>query len=273
MLSALYDRGGDLDDRFAERLVEAWIKLTNKKVRKPWPFGVLQAFRKGSFYDSSPLRKYLTAIVDGDALWDSTIDGYIAAVDVTSGDLEHVALTGHYRERNPVDWIMRSAAFPLGLSVEKDPSGHLYLDGGLREISAADVLVDAGCTAIYVFHCTPAGLSVYDEGTRMDRLGMRCLSILTDEVRKNDLARLKATCHAKGIALKEFFPETSFGDSLDFDEDLNRRRIVYGQSYMRRVMHSEGILKHRPHVVSGVSVGAVNAAAICMWGRSADTSV
>lgn len=232
--------------------VEFWKELSNKDVKESWFLGILRGFFKGSAYSSDPLRKYLEARVDHERLRRSKTTFKTGAVNISTGESKVVTLTGNSTDiPEAVDWVMRSAAFPLGLTVEESPNGDLWLDWGLREITPIRTVIKSGCEQIWALVTYPdAPMSRYDKGKRMDRLGMRCLDILIDEVQKGDIEGVRAwneaiaagskNCHDKKfIDLHLIQPYKKYpGDSLDFDPKLNAERYEIGYESAKRYLAS-----------------------------------
>lgn len=235
-------------------LYDLWMDLDNSKVRDSWFLGLLRGFFKGSRYDSAPLKKFLDKHINIELLRETPLYFEVGAVNVTSGKSDSAAVTGAYMQHNwVVDWLMRSSAFPLGLTPVKDAQNQIWLDWGLRDITPLNTAINMGCEQIWVLQCSrPGNLGEYTGGTRMDKLGMRCIDILIDEIHQNDLSGAKAwnaaikagsdECKGKWlINLHVIQPWCDPpGDSLDFSPELNAKRYQIGQESAFRYLESLG---------------------------------
>ncbi|SNT14939.1 NTE family protein [Sphingomonas laterariae] len=103
-----------------------------------------------SFYDSSPLRQTLDALVDWDLLNDGPVRLSVGAVDVESGNFEYFDTRGPHARRIDARHIMASGALPPGLPpVEID--GRWYWDGGLVSNTPLSYVLDTQHADMLVF--------------------------------------------------------------------------------------------------------------------------
>lgn len=236
----------------AAKLKDLWMDLNNDMIRKRWRFGILRGFFKGSKYDSSALREYLTGKIKVEALRESRLKLVVGAVNVSTGQPEIALLTGKDvpNAKYAIDWVMRSSAMPMGLSPEYDEKKQMYLDWGLREITPVVQVRKMGADKIYVLQCGGDGISPYDEGSRMDKLALRCVDIMSNETKLDDLRAVEAW----NAAIRASSPEAAGkhlidytiiqpleklpGDSLDFSPELVRARYDIGYRSAIKILNS-----------------------------------
>lgn len=100
-----------------------------------------------SFYDTTPLRQTLDALIDWDLLNDGPVRVSVGAVDVDSGNFRYFDTA---TERLDARHIMASGALPPGLPpVEID--GRCYWDGGLVSNTPLSHVLDTQVADLLVF--------------------------------------------------------------------------------------------------------------------------
>lgn len=171
----------------AAQLVNLWSKLETKDIYQRWkPFGKWHALWRPSFYDSSPLNKLIKKNIFLEKIRKSKKHVSVGTVSLNSGKYHII----NQDNNNFIDYVIGSASFPGMLSpVEID--GHLWSDGGVKEISPLRTAIDMGATEIDVIITSPEKrVKLFiDKPTTIDIL-KRAIDLSTDKIMANDIEKV-----------------------------------------------------------------------------------
>jgi predicted acylesterase/phospholipase RssA len=182
--------------------------LSTDNIYKRWkPWGSLSGlFNKTSFYDSEPLRNFITKNINTHNIRASGRQLRIGTTHLQPAQAKRAGITNYvvYDENYPdlLKAIMASSAYaPLFEPVELE--GNLVIDGGTQTVTPIKSAIDADATVIDVLICYPTYL-VYPPSKKLNALNL-CMYVIdlmlnrltwTDIDRTEDINRLVKAGHA-----------------------------------------------------------------------------
>ncbi|MBZ6379886.1 hypothetical protein B5C34_13735 [Pacificimonas flava] len=180
---------GAAQDRITD-LRETWLALKgDSSVYRKRPLGMVGAFLFGrnSLYDAAPIRERIRDFHDQAALEAAGKGLSVGTVNLRTGELTYV------NETTPdlAEWTIASAAVPATYQPLVDTEGDQWVDGGVRDITPLGAVLARRPKAVLVILAqnrrlgAGAGKAPYDG---ILDIGLRAVSILTDEVFQNDIA-------------------------------------------------------------------------------------
>jgi len=190
-----------------QELEEFWMGIKgNSSIFKEWCLGKMAGLWKGGMVNPAPLEKLLRSNVNPERLKKSGVKLRVGAVNLKTGLYKYVTET----QENIIEWIMASAAEP-GAFPPRWIDGDPWTDGGVRDVTpVSDVLADNPDHIDVVLTSLKDGSPGTEDPEKMKNvayLGLRCASLLSDEVWVNDLALIppewksKVTIYAPKVPL------------------------------------------------------------------------
>jgi predicted patatin/cPLA2 family phospholipase len=170
-----------------------------------------------SLYDSSPLKHLVNKYYNRNRTLISGKKLIVGAVNWKYGKYEIAT------ELNPDihKWILASSAFPLFLDNIKI-NDLWYTDGGIRDTLPLADAINAGATEVDVVLASPLQVAKDDNLPCLTDQLMRVLSVMCNEVLKNDLIDI-ARLHPE-VKIRVFLPEKPLiKNALNF----NRKELRY----------------------------------------------
>lgn len=201
---------------FAQGVEACWDrfrKTTTKDVytkSKLWPLSLLW---QRSLFDDAPLARMIAENIDPQWLGDSDVTFKCSAVSLNDGSYR---VFSSKRDGEVIlDAIRASAAFPLAFP-PTTIGGHMFLDGGLRTAIPIKAAYDSGATHIDISVAISHGPGHIDAYPSLLDVGIRAVSIMTQEIDRGDLANVPLLDVA-GVSSRVFHAKTSPVPSpLDF---------------------------------------------------------
>lgn len=207
-----------------KQLEKFWLGIQGKKsIYKNWILRDIAALWKGGVYNTAPLKKIVEANVDPAKYHVSGVKLVVGATCLETGDYVITSGTDPQIQK----WILGSAAFPcLFPPVEID--GKHYVDGGVRNTTPLEDVVDLGADVGDLILCSPftrsAGPMDPKQATNIVHIALRTAFILSDEVGWDDLADL---AHERGFTV--YAPKVQpMADAFAFDPADIRKAIQMG---------------------------------------------
>jgi len=238
------------------------------------PLNIAQiALGKNYVYSNGPLQDLIEKHVESHKLEKDLFIGsvdYVTGETVTfnySADDEKVRVyRDGYAERishkNDATFMTRyyvlsSTAIPIAFDYVKMGDYKLF-DGGVRNISPLGAVIDKNPDEIYIVNCSPMSIGRMEKKKpNIIDVGMRTMDIVMNEIIRTDIRefirinRNVLQAKQKDITLtnekgkpfkyfKEYLfePSLSLGDTLDFSEEITRRRYDHGRVAERIVMNN-----------------------------------
>ena len=216
------------------QLIRDWHEITTDHVYVSKSTGYAAAVLTGSLFDMSPLRRFLEARVNSDAIARSGNKLLIGAVNMSTKKLE-VA-----REYTPnlIDWAMASSAIPVIFPLVKIGSDW-YGDGGVRDVTLIAQAIMLGATEVDIV--LAQRLDADDEPWRPESpravpdILMRLIDTFLTEITEGDLRAVGLRTQVAQLAdrfahvkLNLYTPSTDLGDSMSFDPAHVRGMIKRG---------------------------------------------
>lgn len=212
-------------------LQKMWSQISTKDVYKSWPLGMMQVPWKHSVYNSKPLRDLVGSRLCPEKLRASGVPFRAGAVDLHTG--EYVSVPSDHPEI--VQAVMGSAAFPVMLEPVK--FGDIWLtDGGVRNVTPVQELLDMGCTEIIAIvpHAASVDKTSQKDPWKTHTVAIRVLDILMNEITNEDFDE----CESRGVKLTIIRPSEALQvDSLDFDPVKSHRLAGRGLLDAVRALH------------------------------------
>lgn len=241
----------------AQRLVEYYESFRGSKdvYRGRGLWGAL----RGGLKNLKPLQKQIALELTDDAEWQR--DVLIGVVEMVTGKYYAIRLNDHFDDpRFQTAMVTASCSFPPFFAPVKFRNGW-YQDGGLRNITPLKAAIDYGCEEIDIVLATPLELPRWKPRSWTWDIIARDLSIVTNEIYRNDVAvalqvnRLAEqaivavgpqACGKRCLKIRVFEPNLelwarAFGEkipyigTLDFDPKQIGRAIRHGQEIAQRV--------------------------------------
>lgn len=132
------------EEEGARELVNFWKKINTKSVYKRWfPFGMLHGLWKPSFYNSKALSKMIYKNLDPMSMQLSGKKLRVGAVSLNDGKYR----LWSQNDEDIAAGVLASSSFPGFLSPIKI-DGHLWSDGGLRNITPLKSAIDLGADEV-----------------------------------------------------------------------------------------------------------------------------
>ncbi len=225
-------------------------------------------WKRPSLHDATPLRKLIEGAVSWDRLADSARHGCLWAVGVTSltdgryylisnddrlvrvGQERYGGTLGLTLDRgrpgsipdHVVDFVLASASMPT-MFPPVEVGGHLFVDGGLRDVTPLSAPFLAARRGIYrpdlilVVNASPRETPPWDgpRPPRIPDIAGRGTEIMVNEIIRNDvevaevlneLARSSPGTPPLRLPIVVVWPDTTFGlEALDFERVPVRRRL------------------------------------------------
>lgn len=221
----------------AEQLCAVWRDMSKKDVYSHWkPFSILHAFRKKGLLSSEPLRRTIDSCIDPAKLRQEHKLFMCSAVDWYSGE---TVMFDNFTE-NPSQAIYASAALPLAFPPVQY-QGRTLLDGGIRDISPLQMLVEKGCTEIVVLAPDPKTVATQEAPTFTSIIG-RTLTLALDEIHDDDIS----WCEERNINVQVIRPAFKLDYSaLDFKRSSMKALLTLG--YQDAKNHISGALALPDH--------------------------
>jgi len=223
-----------------EQLLTFWRGISTDQVYKDWFLGKIRGLCKPSFYDSRPLKKYLSEHFSIEKFKNSGKAFGVGAVSMDTG--EYRLFTEDYEDI--LNAVLASAAYPV-MFLTVPLENQQWSDGGIRSVTPLKAAFDYGATEMHVIMCTPANrtFSAKDKPNAIDNLS-RMMDIMLEEIIETDLklalAYNKLAKHGlipgkRHAKIRVIRPEKSLpGSSLDFDHHIEEK-IKIGYEDAKRV--------------------------------------
>jgi len=204
------------EQRDAAKMLEVfWRGIKgNDSIYKSWLWGQVESLWRGGMYNTAPLEALLRKNVNPERLKKSGVKLRVGCVALGKGTYRYV--TEH--EDGIIDWVMASSSYP-GAFPPRKIGDELWTDGGVRDVTPiSDVLDEKPDFIDVVLTSTKEGSPGTENLALMSNVifvGLRCASLLSDEVWVNDLKLIPEEWKSKIkiYAPKEPLPYTS----LDFN--------------------------------------------------------
>ena len=164
----------------------------------------LRILSEGAYYDVTPLRnlirKHITNEVYEQLISPNTPDIYLATVCMNNKALVYFTTSKNMKSSTKYDvirirdkselikGIMASSVQPMIMPAEHH-NGQAYADGGIKEFTPIDVLIDQSSDHITAIVTTPENSRYYQAGNFKDPVDVakKTIEILTEEIAINDL--------------------------------------------------------------------------------------
>lgn len=164
----------------------------------------LRIISEGAYYDVTPLRnlvkRHITNEVYEQLISTDTPDIYLASVCMNNKALVYFTTSKKLESSTKYDVvrisdrtelikaIMASSVQPLFMPVEHI-KGQSFADGGIKEFTPIDVLIDQGSDHITAIVTTPENSRYYQANTFTDpiEVAKKTVEIMTEEIATNDL--------------------------------------------------------------------------------------
>lgn len=164
----------------------------------------LRLISEGAYYDVTPLRnlvkKHITNEVFEQLIRTDTPDIYLATVCMNNKALVYFTTSGKLQSSTKYDVvritdktelikaIMASSVQPLFMPVEHI-KGQSFADGGVKEFTPVDILIELGSDHITAIITTPENSRYYQAGAFTDpiEIAKKTVEIMTEEIATNDL--------------------------------------------------------------------------------------
>jgi len=204
-------------------LEDLWLNIKTSDVKKHWfPFSFIMSWWKCGLYNSAPLRGYLLKHLDVDLVKKSGKKLGLCTVNLDTKKSEVFTETSDHI----VDATIASSITPLFL----DPieiNGHLYIDGGIRQVAPIQEAINAGATSVDVIMTDPSNKTENKVKRNLLDVGMTVIGIMAHEIANNDVAN--AIGNNPGIPITVIRPDEELGGGvLDFSKETIQRHIGLG---------------------------------------------
>lgn len=161
----------------------------DSSIYKEWCLGKIMGFWKGGLVNNAPLEKILRTNVDPERLRKSGVRLRVGAVNLKTGAYKYVT----EEQADIVSWVMASSAYP-GAFPPRWIDGDPWIDGGVRDVTPiSDVLSENPDAIDVILTSLKDGSPGTEDPKKMKNValvGLRCASLLSDEVWVNDLAMI-----------------------------------------------------------------------------------
>ena len=245
---AMFPPGPDQVPAAVEVMEESWARLADTKevwkLRFP-PY--LAGLWHNSIGDNSALRRLLEEVVDVEAIKTSGVQLRICACDLLTGEIHT------FDQNGPViAATLASSSFPIAFPLEpikqtqKRPGG-LYTDAGVRDISPARSVIEAGCDrALILLSRDPDRVPVVaaeDVSTVWSRT-KREMDLMLTEIVRGDIAMARLINQVvrtgksgqlgapfdryRDVPMDILFPSKPLGDSLQFERPVMLAQMDQG---------------------------------------------
>lgn len=216
-------------------LEKLWLSIETSDVRKRWcPFGVLHALWENAAYNSKPLKELIYKVMDEKKIRESGNHLKVGAASLKTG--QYRLFDQDYPKLK--DAVLASAAFP-GVLLPIELEGELWIDGGVRNVTPIGDAIGMDADEIDVIMASPPNLEEEKKNpsNTLD-VGLRSLSLLTDEITQTDidiallinelvLAGLRPD--KKYVKINVYRPDKSLGGTLlEFEPEESKRLIEEG---------------------------------------------
>lgn len=175
------------EKKCSDELYSLWSQLNSNSIYKRWfPFGSLHSIWRLSFFDSSPLYNLIHSKISLEKIRNSGKKASVGAVSLSSGkytifNQEHDSF---------IDAVIASASFP-GMLMPVKIGDHLWIDGGVKEISPIKTAIDAGATEVDVIITSPeTRLRRFIEYPSTIDILKRSIDLSTDKIMSNDIEKV-----------------------------------------------------------------------------------
>lgn len=168
-------------------LTDWWLKLNTESIYKRWmPFGRWHALWQPSFYDSQPLIDLITKNISLDRIRESGKKVSVGAVSLSSGKYTIF----NQDNDNFIKAVIASASFP-GMLKPIEINGHLWADGGVKEITPIRTAIEMGATEIDIVITSPeTRVKMYLEKPNTIDVLKRSLDLSADKIMANDIEKV-----------------------------------------------------------------------------------
>jgi NTE family protein len=164
-----------------------WLRLNTSSIYKRWfPFGRWHALWQPSFYDSQPLIDLITNNISLDKIRGSGKRVSVGAVSLSSGKYTIF----NQDNDNFIKAVIASASFP-GMLKPIDFNGHLWADGGVKEITPIRTAIEMGASEIDIVITSPETRDRrYLENPNTIDVLKRSLDLSADKIMANDIEKV-----------------------------------------------------------------------------------
>lgn len=227
----------------ANQLVALWSQLRTKDIfRHHFPFGPWHALWKTSLYDSGPLQQLLREHIKLDRIRASGKIVNVGAISLNSGKYTVFDQTSDHF----IEAVIASASFP-GMLAAVPFDGHLWSDGGVKQISPIKTAIDLGADELDIIITSPKNRikRFIKHPTAIDIM-RRAIDLSTDKILSNDLEKLEMynRLATAGLTDKKYVkariirPENNLiEDLLDFDPVKIREMLQIGYDDACKIEH------------------------------------
>jgi len=218
----------------AADLYALWASLKDSDVKNNWfPLGIVHALWLDSAYNSNALWSLVRNKVSLAKIRASGNKVAVSATCVNTGDYR----TFTQDDDDFIDGVLASCSYPMGLKpIVID--GQKYTDGGVRHVTPISEAVKFGPTELDIIICGPVQTSAAFSDVDAITYGLRCFSIMQDQMQMSDLKilalynRLIAAGleHDKQMLdIKMIRPASDLaGSSLTFDQSVIAPLLTQG---------------------------------------------
>jgi NTE family protein len=157
------------------------------KIQSRWKIAWKALWKKfDGLAQTGPLKNLVSKDIFVENLRASPVQFRVGAVNLVNGDIVYASEAS----ANIIDYIVASTAEPISMPLS-DIDGAPFYDGGLRDIAPLSHALDLGASEIVCIACQPEKLMARDfnRGNLFHLIG-RVLDIITNEILKNDLAKI-----------------------------------------------------------------------------------
>lgn len=188
---AMYQHGDEA--RSIADLEKLWLSIDSSKIWRKWYWGALGMLPlvlpkwlggKQSAFSTAPLRELVARHLHEENVATSGKKLRVNAVNLNTGDRRVWTESDTAQLKLAV---LASSSFPMFFEpVEID--GHLFTDGGVREVSPIDDAIAAGATEVHLIGTGPSQVTgQFDTKANGLDLGQRILDAMSAEIEKWDV--------------------------------------------------------------------------------------
>jgi NTE family protein len=228
----------------SDELIRIWSQIDTSKVYHDWrPFGKWAALWKTSLYDSSPLQHLIRENTDLTRIRNSGKQINVGAVSLNSGKYVIFDQSSDHL----IEAVIASASFP-GLLTPIPFDGHLWADGGIKQISPIKQAIDLGASEIDVIMTSPqTRIKHFIEHPKTIDIMKRALDLSSDKIMSNDIERMEMYNQLAEAGLTEkrqirfniIRPAFNLTDDLlDFDPVKMRKMMDLGYADAQKIGNS-----------------------------------